>query len=347
MNQPCISIIVPIYNVEKYLDRCINSIRNQTLNNIEIILVDDESPDKCPTMCNEYAKEDSRIKVIHKKNQGLGLARNSGLKIATGEYVYFVDSDDYLDKSACQTLYMEAKANDLDICFSGIVLEDADGNQTNSEPIYANKLFVQPDITEVILAGMMGLAPNSKDNKQVRMSAWQGIYRRSFIENNNLRFPSEREFISEDIIFHIDTLPKAKNLKYLSQCLYKHIVDNPLSLTHKYNPQRFTKCTILYLEEIKRTSSFDASNIMRLRAQEMYLGNVRVCIKQIVGQEDIKGKKFVKYELKKVVENLELRKVLATYPYWKNPLKRAIFSFALKTRSIHIIYFLTKIGQRS
>ena len=106
---PLVSIIVPIYNVEPYLDRCIQSLINQTLENIEIILVDDESPDNCPQMCDAYAKQDRRIKVIHKKNGGLGLARNSGLEIATGEFVAFVDSDDYVDIAMYQNLYKIAK----------------------------------------------------------------------------------------------------------------------------------------------------------------------------------------------------------------------------------------------
>ena len=92
-----VSIIVPVYNVEKYIDRCMKSLMNQTLHEIEIILVDDGSPDSCPQMCDEYAKQDTRVKVIHKENAGLGYARNSGLEIATGEYVAFVDSDDYVD----------------------------------------------------------------------------------------------------------------------------------------------------------------------------------------------------------------------------------------------------------
>lgn len=97
MSNPKVSIIVPIYNVEKYLDRCMASLLNQTLEDIEIIMVDDGSPDRCPKMCDEYAKKDSRVKVVHKKNGGLGYARNSGLDVATGEYVAFVDSDDYVD----------------------------------------------------------------------------------------------------------------------------------------------------------------------------------------------------------------------------------------------------------
>ena len=97
--KPKVSIIVPVYNVEKYLVRCMESLLNQTLKEIEIILVDDGSPDNCPQMCDEYARRDSRVKVIHKSNAGLGYARNSGLDVAVGEYIAFVDSDDYVDTS--------------------------------------------------------------------------------------------------------------------------------------------------------------------------------------------------------------------------------------------------------
>ena len=99
MMSPKVSIIVPIYNVERYLDRCIQSLANQTLHDIEIILVDDESPDNCPVMCDVYEARDSRIKVVHKKNGGLGMACNSGLEVAKGEYVAFCDSDDWLEQN--------------------------------------------------------------------------------------------------------------------------------------------------------------------------------------------------------------------------------------------------------
>ena len=114
MSKPKVSVIVPIYNVEKYLDRCMQSVLNQTLKDIEIIMVDDGSPDNCPSMCDEYARKDNRIKVIHKKNGGLGFARNSGLEIATGEYVAFIDSDDFIDTSMYETLYNTAKIYGLD-----------------------------------------------------------------------------------------------------------------------------------------------------------------------------------------------------------------------------------------
>ena len=115
MLNPQISIIVPIYKVEKELGRCVNSLRHQTLKNIEIILVDDGSPDKCPQMCDEYAKQDNRIKVIHKVNGGLSDARNDGLMQARGQYILFVDSDDYIRHNACEILYSNAAKDYLDI----------------------------------------------------------------------------------------------------------------------------------------------------------------------------------------------------------------------------------------
>ena len=100
MDEPLISVIVPIYNVEKYLNRCIESIVNQTYKTLEIILVDDGSPDNCPQICDEWKEKDNRIKVIHKKNGGLSDARNAGLDIAQGEYIAFVDGDDFLEENA-------------------------------------------------------------------------------------------------------------------------------------------------------------------------------------------------------------------------------------------------------
>ena len=121
---PKVSIIVPCYKVEKYLDRCLNSLVAQTLQDIEIILVDDKSPDNVPIMCDEYARKNNEgwpnIKVIHKKNnEGLGFARNTGLSVAEGEYVAFMDSDDFVDVHMFKNLYNYAKEHNIDSCYYG------------------------------------------------------------------------------------------------------------------------------------------------------------------------------------------------------------------------------------
>lgn len=110
-----ISIIIPVYNVEKFLARCIDSVLAQSYTNLEIILVDDGSPDNCGNICDDYARKDRRIRVIHKNNEGLGLARNSGMAICTGEYIMFLDSDDYLATDAVQVLYNRILSDDSDL----------------------------------------------------------------------------------------------------------------------------------------------------------------------------------------------------------------------------------------
>lgn len=126
MSEPKISIVIPVYNVEKYLAECLDSCINQTLEDIEIICVDDASPDNSIKILEEYQQRDSRIKIIrHEKNKNLGAARNTGLANATGEYIWFVDSDDYIDIKACQILYDAIKEFDVDmLCFSAIQFLD-------------------------------------------------------------------------------------------------------------------------------------------------------------------------------------------------------------------------------
>ena len=123
-----VSIVIPIYNVEKYLKKCIDSIINQTYENLEIILVDDESPDNCPKICDDYKTIDSRIKVIHQKNQGLSGARNTGLKEATGKYIMFQDSDDTLENNSIEKLYQAIKKYNAKIVIGGRYYDFEDGS---------------------------------------------------------------------------------------------------------------------------------------------------------------------------------------------------------------------------
>ena len=118
---PLISVIVPVYKVEKYLNQCIESVLAQTYQNLEIILVDDGSPDRSGEICEEYAKKDTRIRVLHKSNGGLSTARNTGLQIISGAYIAFLDSDDYLAPDMYETLYRELIENDADIAVCGFV----------------------------------------------------------------------------------------------------------------------------------------------------------------------------------------------------------------------------------
>ena len=146
VKEELLSIIVPVYNVEKYLNRCIESIVNQTYKTIEIILIDDGSSDNSSYLCDEWAKKDSRIKVVHKQNGGVSSARNQGIKVATGEYVQFVDSDDYLDVDFCKNI-MSEYSDDIDLVVSGFTIIDDSGNKkiTKVEENIELNIFNSPD----------------------------------------------------------------------------------------------------------------------------------------------------------------------------------------------------------
>ena len=198
MEQPLISIIVPIYNVSKYLDRCMDTILNQTYKNLEIIMVDDESPDDCGKKCDEYAKKDDRIVVIHKKNAGLGMARNSGLEIAKGQYVGFIDSDDYVSKDMFEKLYETLKENNADTCFGRYYDVDSNGNAREAKEYYKRDLYQGNQVKELIL-GMIGSLPEDPGDVEIGMSVWKGLYSMELINKYNLKFPSQ-------FLLHLSTL---------------------------------------------------------------------------------------------------------------------------------------------
>ena len=192
---PEVSIIVPVYKVEKYLDRCIESLIAQTLSDIEIILVDDGSPDNCPSLCDRWAKKDSRIKVIHKENGGLGFARNSGLDIACGEYVGFVDSDDFVKHDMYEALYSAAKNEDADIAMCGFlciggIMTARSGEEREINCFSEYKCFSGKDGIDRLMLDISGALPGEPEDSRYGFSTVKNIYRRSILEENRLRFMS-------------------------------------------------------------------------------------------------------------------------------------------------------------
>lgn len=198
-----ISVIVPIYKVQDYLDECIESIINQTYSNIEVILVDDGSPDRCPQMCDEWAKRDSRIRVVHKKNGGLSSARNAGLDVANGEYISFVDSDDFICKDALDNLYNKIKDDKSIGITSGLIYRYQDGSISNFKDQWlCSKEIVIPS-SEFLLETM---------SQKASYTVWNKLYRRDVI--GNTRFREGRN--NEDTLFMYDL---GKNIAILNVCM--------------------------------------------------------------------------------------------------------------------------------
>ena len=274
---PKVSIIVPIYNVEKYLDRCMMSLINQTLRDIEIIMVDDGSPDRCPQMCDEYARRDSRIKVIHKENGGLGYARNSGLEIAIGEYIAFVDSDDYVDTTMYETLYDNAVKRNSDVIFCGFKKEFKEGQFLTINECDKPVDFIDRKKIDEIALDFIASAPYCKEQYKYEMSVWHSIYRHEIIKENQLRFISERQYISEDLPFQLDFFSKAQTVSFIPDIFYVYCF-NTGSLTKNYRKDMFDRIKALHR---LINSKIEAIDVDGLRNKRLFIGSVRAITRMI------------------------------------------------------------------
>lgn len=332
---PKVSIIVPIYNVEKYLDRCMDSLLNQTLKDIEIIMVDDGSPDNCPQMCDEYAKKDSRVKVVHKENAGLGYARNSGLDVATGEYVAFVDSDDYVALDMYENLYSAIKKWDTQMVLCGfneVLYNKSEKGVITNMPIHPKVV----DAKKEYLTNIIGQLPEKDKELYYTYCVWNVLYSNEVIQKNHIRFKSERIYVSEDILFQVEYASRSSNILLLPTPYYNYC-HNSNSLTRKYDKNRFEKTIALYDEICNRLKYLNVNiDNFELRKQRFLLAKTlyTVCdaIKYLSSKDASK-------EIKRIGSNHILQKLLEKYPINRMPLKKRLFYYLLRNGlSIPIIY---------
>ncbi len=208
--EPLISVIVPIFNVEKYLKKCVDSIITQTYKNLEIILVDDGSPDNCGVICDEYEKKDSRIRVIHKENRGPAEARNVGIDICKGEYISFVDSDDFVSERYIEILYESIIRNEADISFtsSGIIFND--NSKSEKSVRFDDRNYT---INEISTFKMLELILYQR----VPCGMVRRLYKRKILED--LRCPSNYLY-AEDLSFVYKAIIKAEKIVRTSACIY-------------------------------------------------------------------------------------------------------------------------------
>lgn len=240
--RPLISVVVPIYNVEKYLNRCIDSIVNQTYKNLEIILVDDGSPDKCAVLCDEWKTKDERIKVIHKKNGGLSDARNAGIDIAKGEYIAFVDSDDYIETGMYETMINEMIKNDCQIscCGRNIVSE---GSISQQHTLTTTRVFEREEaIKELLSYGC------------IEEAAWDKLYLKKLFDD--IRFPKGE--LNEDIAIMPWIINKSNRVVHIGKSFYNYC-QNPGTITKSGYSKKLSVCVnhVNQVEEFITKLNFD------------------------------------------------------------------------------------------
>lgn len=219
---PLFSVIIPVYNVEPYLRKCIESVLNQKYENFEVLLIDDGSSDGCPAICDEYAIRDSRIKVLHKENGGLSSARNAGLSLAKGEYILFLDSDDYWEGERFLNQLSDKIKTGCDVCFYGCYDEFADtGRRIKSRGNYNETIFSSGKKDEILYSLFI--------ENQFPGSCWILCVKKNLLEQYKIKFIEGIK--SEDIDWLLNVLSYAQSFECLNMCGYIYLKNRPNSIT--------------------------------------------------------------------------------------------------------------------
>lgn len=218
-----ISVVVPVYKVEKYLNRCVKSIVDQTYRNLEIILVDDGSPDRCPAMCDVWTEKDSRIKVIHKKNGGLSDARNVGMEVARGELIGFVDSDDWIDKNMYQYLYKAIKSDNSDVAACGVEMIWENGKKSRMLTQNGNCVLNREEAMEALI-----------EESWIKQPVWYKLYKTGTIRN--ILFPVGK--YHEDAFWSYQVIGAAERVSIRDYVGYYYWQHNGSIMGEKYSLKR-------------------------------------------------------------------------------------------------------------
>ena len=224
-----ITVIIPIYQVEKYLSNCVNSVLQQTYGNLEIILVDDGSIDRCPQICDEFAEKDKRIKVIHKTNGGLSDARNAGLDICKGKYITFIDSDDYVSQNYIELLYNALTSNRADVSMVDLVNVQENTSYCTDSVRGDVKAFPQK---EAIIKGL---------NIRIRQCSCGNLYKSECFDN--LRFPVGKQYEDLAVLFRI--LLKTKKIVVVRAPAYKYLIRNGSIMHSNFNARQLDEIEII------------------------------------------------------------------------------------------------------
>lgn len=352
VTRPKISIIVPVYNVEQYLPRCIHSLRNQTLHDIEVILVDDGSSDGSSQICDQMATEDCRIKVIHKLNEGAGKARNAALEIATGEYIGFVDSDDFVEKEMFETLYNKANEYEADLVMSGVSY--VDGNMFSEKGTCVIMKYFDKDTRfdtaedlKKLRMGIAGALPEDVDDSKYGMSIWKNLFRHEIIKQNHLVFQSERVVFSEDALFMIDYISHIKRAIGIPEAYYNYC-RNGESISKSYKKDRFEKILVFIAEVQKRLSKDIEANEYKIYIERFWQAMCRVvCSQEIMHANDNKIKYAdLRKRLNEVCSHSFTVQTLNSYPIYRLPFKQRLFAYGMKYRLYLFLKLLVKLRNR-
>ncbi len=339
---PAVSIVVPVYKAEAYLDQCVQSLTDQSLRDIEVILVDDGSPDACPAMCDAWAQRDGRITVIHSPNQGPGQARNLGIDAARGEFVAFIDSDDWVLPHMMRDLVQAAREAHADVVLSGFS-RVVGGSVTSTFVPCQQPVRLQGSECLRALACMVGKHPAMADDIQVPISAAFGIYRLATLRSHGLRFAGRPIVNNEDFLFNIQVYPVCSCVVALPRAYYQYRL-NPasVSLSHRGGLfQSFERVWQLASAHIAQAGDSAFAAEMRLRSAHRVITEAL----SLISVEVHTNPRNPRPEIAAICGSAILQQALAVYPARALGAKHMIVAALMRRRRtllLQLLFTLTK-----
>lgn len=339
-----VSVVVPIYNVEKYLDRCVSSIVNQTYRNLEVILVDDGSPDNCPQLCDEWQKRDPRIKVIHKKNAGLGMARNTGIDNATGEYICFFDSDDHIALDTIEACVTAARKYNAELVIFGHDDVTPEGRLLRTHiPTPPKQLFCGEEVRNVLLPKSICSNQQMGENWNIEHCAWNKLYSMSLIRKTGWRFASEREIISEDF-YSLTVFYGHLNRVYVLDKAFYHYTVNQSSLSRSYRADRFQRIRDFYNAMRSLGEEMSLSEVLDQPIKIITFGFCLGAMKMLVASNQSFRKRFA--ELRKIIGDECLQEIVRTTDYQVCGRQKKLFYTATKYKLAWLCFLLVLLKNK-
>lgn len=337
-----VSVIVPIYRVEQYLRECLDSIQRQTYRDIEVILVNDGSPDHSKDICEEYCASDPRFLLVSKENQGLGFARNTGLEYVHGEYVLFVDSDDYIREDSIEVLLSTTNQQGADTVIGSFIRVN---DQKQEIPYYGYSqqyaLYIGEAVKREMLPKMFGSQPEGGDS--LRMSACGVLYCMSLIREHSLKFCSEREYTSEDLFFNLDYYQHAQGVCVLPDNLYYYRYNHD-SLSTRYRTNWYEMKQKIYEESVRRLIIADIYEETKLRLMKYYFLGIRACIHQEIPERAHKSQEECKKRIAEICNDSYFNEICREYPLKRLGFKQRLFISLVRHKCTLLLMRLAQHG---
>lgn len=331
-----VTVVVPVYNVKRYLRQCVESILAQSYPVHEILLVDDGSTDGSSDLCEGLATEHERVRVVHKENAGLGFARNTGLDNLDDEttHVMFVDSDDWLEPGMVETLARALEESDADCVIAGFTKRD-DAGVAQFEFKLEDAVWEGEELIHEFIPRVCGSAPSKSDS--IPMSACSSMFTKMNIDDHSLRFPSEREVISEDFVFKFEYLRTCKKV-VTSSCVGYSYRTNMSSLTTSYRVDRFEACMYFYDYARRLVVGFEAEGECLLRLKKTLFIYMKMCVSQEVCSVSGKSHREACEAIRKMARDERLLKVIDEYPCGELGFAQRGFVELLRHRCARLLY---------